>query len=72
MGAAVRFIPRPVVTGFTNGIAVLIASTQVKDFFGLQMDVVPSEFLERMELIGGAIRTRCRPSHGPRRAARSP
>ena len=36
MGSAVRFIPRPVVVGFTNGIAVLIASTQIRDFFGLQ------------------------------------
>ena len=35
LGAAVQFIPRPVVVGFTNGIAVLIASTQIKDFFGL-------------------------------------
>ncbi len=33
-GSAVKFIPRPVVIGFTNGIAVLIASTQIKDFFG--------------------------------------
>src|SRR5581483_7883040 len=36
MGSAVKFIPRPVVIGFTNGIAVLIASTQIKDFFGLR------------------------------------
>src|SRR5271165_2062293 len=35
LGTAVRFIPRPVVVGFTNGIAVIIASTQIKDFFGL-------------------------------------
>ena len=35
IGTAVQFIPRPVVVGFTNGIAVLIASTQIKDFFGL-------------------------------------
>ena len=38
MGAAVRFIPRPVVVGFTNGIAVLIASTQIRDFLGLRID----------------------------------
>src|SRR5277367_1771672 len=37
LGTAVRFIPRPVVIGFTNGIAVLIASTQIKDFFGLSL-----------------------------------
>ncbi|MFZ4506620.1 MAG: SulP family inorganic anion transporter, partial [Fimbriimonas sp.] len=41
LGTAVKFIPRPVVIGFTNGIAVLIASTQIKDFFGLQIDKVP-------------------------------
>ena len=35
LGTAVKFIPRPVTIGFTNGIALLIASTQIKDFFGL-------------------------------------
>jgi len=48
MGSAIRFIPRPVVVGFTNGIAVLIASTQIRDFFGLQMASIPSEFLPRI------------------------
>ena len=48
MGGAVKYLPRPVVVGFTNGIAVLIASTQIRDFFGLQMASVPSEFMERM------------------------
>jgi SulP family sulfate permease len=57
VGAAVRFIPRPVVVGFTNGIAVLIASTQIKDFLGLQMDAVPSEFLQRMEVIASRFTT---------------
>ncbi len=51
LGAAVRFIPRMVVLGFTNGIAILIASTQIKDFFGLRTGPVPSEFLPRMELM---------------------
>ena len=37
-GTAVKFIPRPVVVGFTNGIGVLIASTQIKDFFGITVD----------------------------------
>ena len=45
MGTAVKFIPRPVVIGFTNGIAVLIASTQIRDFLGLRIDRVPAEFL---------------------------
>jgi SulP family sulfate permease len=47
MGAAVNFIPRPVVVGFTNGIGVLIASTQFKDLLGLRVEV-PSEFWPRM------------------------
>src|SRR6202167_390091 len=51
MGTAVKFIPRPVVIGFTNGIAVLIASTQIKDFFGLRIGAVPSEFLLRMRML---------------------
>jgi len=51
LGTAVKYIPRPVVIGFTNGIAVLIASTQIKDFFGLQIDKVPGEFIGRMEAI---------------------
>ena len=48
MGSAVRFIPRPVVVGFTNGIAVLIASTQIRDFFGLRLEILPGEFLPRL------------------------
>jgi SulP family sulfate permease len=51
LGKAVKFIPRPVIVGFTNGIAVLIASTQLKDFFGLKIENVPGEFLGRMETI---------------------
>jgi SulP family sulfate permease len=57
LGTAVRFIPRPVVIGFTNGIALLIASTQIKDFLGLQTPAVPSEFLPRMEVLAGHITT---------------
>src|SRR5438094_6666905 len=56
-GTAVRFIPRPVVIGFTNGIAVLIASTQIKDFFGLKIDKVPGDFLGRMEAIRSSFQT---------------
>ena len=48
MGAAVKYLPRPVVVGFTNGIAVLIASTQIKDFLGLQLADMPAEFAARM------------------------
>jgi SulP family sulfate permease len=52
LGTAVRFIPRPVTIGFTNGIAVLIASTQIRDFLGLRTGAVPSEFLARMAKLG--------------------
>lgn len=51
LGSAVKYIPRPVVIGFTNGIAVLIASTQIKDFFGLHVDKVPGEFLPRLQVL---------------------
>lgn len=57
LGAAVKYIPRPVVIGFTNGIAILIASTQIRDFFGLQIAVVPGEFLERMQALRAAAGT---------------
>jgi SulP family sulfate permease len=57
LGTAVKFIPRPVVVGFTNGIAVIIASTQIKDFFGLQVEKVPGEFLARLEVLGANMRT---------------
>lgn len=45
LGSIIKFIPYPIVVGFTSGIAVVIFSTQIKDFFGLQIDSVPSEFL---------------------------
>jgi SulP family sulfate permease len=51
LGSAVKYIPRPVTIGFTNGIALLIASTQIKDFFGLRTPAVPSEFLPRIALL---------------------
>ena len=57
MGTAVKFIPRPVVLGFTNGIALLIASTQIKDFFGLKVDKVPGEFLPRIEVLAQHFHT---------------
>jgi sulfate permease, SulP family len=57
LGAAVKFIPRPVIIGFTNGIALLIASTQVKDFLGLRTGPVPSEFLQRMDVLMRNLRT---------------
>jgi SulP family sulfate permease len=57
MGTAVKFIPRPVVIGFTNGIAILIASTQIKDFFGLKLDKVPGVFYARLEALAANFHT---------------
>ncbi len=53
-GTAVKYIPRPVIIGFTNGIALVIASTQLKDFLGLEIDV-PGAFLARLEVIGASL-----------------
>src|SRR6202453_1291129 len=57
LGSAVKYIPRPVTIGFTNGIALLIASTQIKDFLGLRTPAVPSDFLSRLELLTHYITT---------------
>src|SRR6266849_2280588 len=57
MGTMVKYFPRPVVVGFTNGIAILIASTQVRDFFGLKMEHVPGDFFHRMMAFGQAWNT---------------
>ena len=46
-GSVIKFIPHPVVVGFTSGIALLIFSTQIKDFFGLAIENVPSEFFDK-------------------------
>lgn len=64
LGAAVKYIPRPVTIGFTNGIALLIASTQIKDFFGLTTGPVPSVFVERMKVLAEAFRTVSWPALG--------
>jgi SulP family sulfate permease len=53
-GTAVRFIPRPVVIGFTNGIALVIASTQLKDFFGIPLAQLPGEFIDRIAALAGS------------------
>jgi SulP family sulfate permease len=57
MGSAVKYFPRPVIIGFTNGIAILIASTQIRDFFGLKMDRVPGDFFHRMRAYGQSLHT---------------
>ena len=47
LGAVIKFIPHPVVVGFTSGIAVIIFSNEVKDFLGLKMGAVPADFIEK-------------------------
>lgn len=46
-GSMIKYIPYPITAGFTSGIAITIFSTQIKDFLGLSMDKVPSEFLPK-------------------------
>ena len=45
LGTMIKFIPHPVITGFTSGIALIIFSGEIKDFFGLRMGVVPADFI---------------------------
>ena len=47
LGSIIKFIPYPIVVGFTSGIAITIFTTQIKDLFGLQIDSVPSAFIDK-------------------------
>lgn len=49
LGAVIKFIPHPLIIGFTSGIALIIFSSQMKDFFGLKMGTVPADFLDKWE-----------------------
>ncbi len=51
LGALVRYVPVPIVIGFTNGIAVLIALSQVKDFFGLDVGKLPADFITQIGVL---------------------
>ena len=55
LGQMIKYIPHPVVTGFTAGIAVIIASSQVKDFLGLAIDKVPADFLPKWQAYAAAL-----------------
>lgn len=57
LGQVIKFIPHPVITGFTAGIAVIIASCQVKDFLGLVMPQVPSDFVSKWAAYLSALPT---------------
>ena len=52
LGGAIKFIPYPVTIGFTSGIALIIFSSQVKDFLGLRMGTVPADFLDKWRAFG--------------------
>jgi SulP family sulfate permease len=56
-GAIIKYIPYPVVTGFTSGIALVIFSSQIRDFFGLRMESVPAEFFHKWDAYAAAART---------------
>ncbi|MGH2649508.1 MAG: SulP family inorganic anion transporter, partial [Ginsengibacter sp.] len=47
LGAVIKFIPHPLIIGFTSGIALIIFSSEIKDFFGLKMGAVPANFLDK-------------------------
>jgi SulP family sulfate permease len=51
LGGAIKFIPQPVVTGFTSGIALIIATGQLRDLLGLQVEKMPAEFLAQVGTI---------------------
>lgn len=50
LGTLLKYIPYPLIVGFTSGIAVIIFSSQIKDFFGLPIDTVPADFIEKWQL----------------------
>ncbi len=55
MGNLLKYIPYPLIVGFTSGIAVIIFSSQIKDFFGLPLESVPADFLAKWSTIFGAL-----------------
>src|SRR5512139_3216212 len=57
LGALVRYVPVPIIIGFTNGIAVLIALSQVKDLLGLKIDKMPSDFFAQIQSLGAHLGT---------------
>lgn len=57
LGSLIRYIPVPIVIGFTNGIAVLIALSQLKDFFGLNIARMPGDFFAQIQLLAAHVHT---------------
>ena len=57
LGTIIKYIPYPIVVGFTSGIALTIFTTQIKDLFGLTMESVPSDFIEKWIAYIGSFST---------------
>jgi SulP family sulfate permease len=57
LGVAIKFIPYPLIIGFTSGIALIILSSQVKDFLGLRMGAVPADFTDKWESFASNIKS---------------
>ena len=68
LGRLIRYVPTPVVTGFTAGIAVIIASSQVGDFLGLSAGTVPAAFIAKWAAYLGALGTTSLPTLGSARS----
>ncbi len=57
LGGLLKFIPSPITTGFTSGIAIVIFSTQIKDFLGLRMESIPADFVEKWFAYANSLNT---------------
>ncbi|KIF82373.1 SulP family inorganic anion transporter [Noviherbaspirillum autotrophicum] len=57
LGSLIRYIPVPIVIGFTNGIAVLVALSQLKDFLGLKIDKMPGDFFAQIKVLALQVHT---------------
>jgi SulP family sulfate permease len=57
LGRMIAFVPYPVITGFTAGIAIVIGTLQVKDFLGLTVDSMPEHYIDRLRALGHALPT---------------
>ncbi len=64
MGTMIKYIPYPVTMGFTSGIAVLIFSTQIKDFLGLHVESVPLDFMNKIRVLAQHLNTLQWPTFG--------
>ncbi len=55
LGTLIKFIPLPIITGFTSGIALIIFTTQIKDLLGLQIEKIPADFVEKIPVLFGNL-----------------